>query len=97
MPTKSSTLLSDRGRIEKPIKPLPGAAKVAAVTSEDIENFMHQVAEGKIAIRKKDWKKLRLSTVWSGLGSASRMVGLPGAISPALFDIGCGLTIQCAE
>jgi hypothetical protein len=34
---KASTLATDRGRIERHIKPLPGSLKVAAVTREDIE------------------------------------------------------------
>jgi len=37
---KASTIATDRGRIERHIKPLLGRLKVAAVTREDIERFM---------------------------------------------------------
>jgi integrase len=77
---KPSTLLSDRGRIEKHIKPRLGRLKVAAVTREDIEAFMHDVAEGKTAARAKTGKKRGLSNVRGGMGAASRTVGLLGAI-----------------
>ncbi len=79
-PKKTSTLLSDRGRIEKHIKLLLGSMKVAAVTSEDIENFMQAVAEGKTAARHKTARKRGLSNVRGGVGTASRTVGLLGAI-----------------
>jgi integrase len=77
---KASTLLSDKGRVEKHIKPLLGRMKVAAVTREDIEAFMHDVAEGKTAARAKTGKKRGLSNVRGGMGTASRTVGLLGAI-----------------
>jgi integrase len=77
---KASTLLSDKGRLEKHIKPLLGRMKVAAVTPEDIEQFMHSVAEGKTAARAKTGKKRGLSNVRGGMGTASRTVGLLGAV-----------------
>jgi Arm DNA-binding domain/Phage integrase, N-terminal SAM-like domain len=77
---KVSTLVSDRGRIEKHIKPLLGRMKVAAVTREDVEQFMHDVAVGKTATRVKTGKKRGLSNVWGGMGAASRTVGLLGGI-----------------
>ena len=77
---KASTLLSDKGRVEKHIKPLLGRMKVAAVTREDVEAFMNDVAEGKTAARAKTGKKRGLSNVRGGMGTASRTVGLLGAI-----------------
>ncbi len=77
---KASTLRSDKGRLEKHIKPLLGRLKVAAVTREDVEGFMHAVAEGKTAARAKTGKKRGLSNVRGGIGTASRTVGLLGAI-----------------
>jgi len=74
------TLLSDRGRIERHIVPLLGRMKVAAVTSADVESFMHAVAEGKTAARTKTSKKRGLSNVRGGSGVASRTVGLLGGI-----------------
>ena len=81
VPKKPSTIGTDRGRIERHIKPLLGRMKVAAVTREDVESFMHDVAEGKTAIRTKAaCKKRGVAIVRGGTGTASRTVGLLGAI-----------------
>jgi integrase len=77
---KASTLSTDRGRIERHIKPLLGALKVAAVTQEDVEQFMHDVAAGKTAILVKSAKNRGFSRVRGGKGTASRTVGFLGAI-----------------
>jgi integrase len=79
-PKKASTLSTDKGRVEKHIKPVLGRMKVAAVTREDVESFMHSVAEGKTAARAKTGKKRGVSNVRGGMGTASRTVGLLGAI-----------------
>jgi hypothetical protein len=80
VPKKASTLRSDKGRLEKHVKPLLGKLKVAAVTSTDVEGFMHAVAEGKTAARTKTGKKRGLSNVRGGTGTASRTIGLLGAV-----------------
>ena len=77
---KASTIATDKGRIERHIKPLLGRLKVAAVTREDVDAFMHDVAEGKTAGRTKTGKKRGLANVRGGKGTASRTVGLLGAI-----------------
>ena len=77
---KASTIYTDKGRVERHIKPLLGRLGVAAVTREDIERFMHAVAEGKTAVREKSDKKHGLTMVRGGRGTASRTVGLLGAI-----------------
>jgi Arm DNA-binding domain len=46
-PKKSSTIATDRSRVERHIKPLLGLRSVASVTRADIESFMHSVAEEK--------------------------------------------------
>jgi integrase len=79
-PKKPSTLLSDKGRIQKHIVPLLGPMKVAAVTTVDVENFMRAVADGKTAARKRTGKQRGLSNVRGGVGTASRTVGLLGGI-----------------
>jgi len=76
---KGSTLAIDRGRIERHFKPLLGSRAVAAVTRADIEQFMHAVAEGKSAARVKT-KRRGLARVRGGRGTATRAVGLLGAI-----------------
>jgi integrase len=79
-PKKASTLVTDRGRIERHIKPLLGPLKVASVTREDVDAFMHDVSAGKTAGKTKTAKKRGLANVRGGLGTASRTVGLLGAI-----------------
>jgi integrase len=76
---KPSTLATDRGRIERHIKPQLGRMAVAAVDHTDIERFMHAVAEGETAARIKT-RKRGLARVRGGKGTASRTVGLLGAI-----------------
>lgn len=78
-PKKLSTLVTDSGRIERHIKPLLGTLSVSAVTHEDIERFMHAVAEGKTAARVKT-RSRGLANVRGGKGAATRTVGLLGAI-----------------
>jgi integrase len=76
---KASTLAIDRGRTERHFKPLLGSRPVAAVTRNDIERFMYAVAEGKSAARVKT-KRRGLARVRGGRGTATRAVGLLGAI-----------------
>src|SRR5262245_19766957 len=78
-PKKTSTLDTDRGRIERHIKPLLGRRAVASVTRGDIEAFMFDVAAGKTAGKTKT-KARGLARVRGGKGTASRTVGLLGAI-----------------
>jgi integrase len=77
---KASTVATDNGRVARHIKPLLGSLKVASVTREDIEGFMHAVAEGRTAARTKTGRKRGLANVRGGKGTASRTVGLLGAI-----------------
>jgi len=77
---KASTLATDRGRIMRHIVPQLGRLPVAAVTREDVEAFMHAVAEGRTAARVKTGKKHGLARVRGGKGTATRTVGLLGAI-----------------
>jgi integrase len=76
---KASTLAIDKGGIARHIKPLLGQLRVAAVTREDVECFMHDVAQGKTAANTKT-KPRGLARVRGGKGAANRAVGLLGAI-----------------
>ena len=77
---KASTIATDEGRVERHIKPLLGKLKVAAVTRDDVEAFLHDVAAGKTAMREKTAKRGGLAEVRGGRGTATRTVGLLGAI-----------------
>lgn len=83
---KSGTLSIDRGRIDRHIKPLLGRRAVASVTTEDIRDFMHDVAVGKTAGRIKTSKKFGLANVRGGPSTAARTVGLLGAIFAYAVD-----------
>jgi integrase len=80
IPKKQSTLESDRGRIERHIRPILGRIPVKDLSRRDIEQFMHAVAEGKTSAKTKTGKKRGLSNVRGGQGVATRSVGLLGAI-----------------
>lgn len=76
---KASTLATDRGRIERHIKPLLGATKAMDVTTADIERFKNAVAIGKTASIAKT--KLRgRAVVTGGKGTATRTLGLLGGV-----------------
>ncbi len=77
---KARTLAQDCGRIERHIKPLLGGFPVTAITRDDVERFMHDVADGKTAVRAKTAKKRGLARITGGRTSATRVVGLLGAI-----------------
>jgi integrase len=79
-PKSQSTLMTDRGRISGHIRPLLGSLPVATVTSQDVEKFMHDVAEGKTRQRAKSGRKRGVINLRGGEGTASRTVGLLGAI-----------------
>jgi integrase len=79
LPKKPGTLVIDRGRIDRHIKPLLGPMPARAVTRHDVEALLHDVAAGKTAGRAKT-KARGLARVKGGETAANRVVGLLGAI-----------------
>jgi integrase len=77
---KPTTLALDKGRVERHIKPLLGSLAVRAVSRDDVERFMYEIAEGKTAVKAKTAKKRGLARVTGGQTAATRAVGLLGAI-----------------
>ena len=84
---KPSTLATDRGRIERHIKPLLGRRSIADVTKADIKRFLQDVAEGKTANDIKTGLRGR-AIVRGGKGTATRTVGLLGGIFAFAVDAG---------
>jgi integrase len=78
-PKKASTLVADRGRIDRHIKPLLGKRLVVDLVRADVVRFMRDVATGKTATTVKT--KLRgKAVVEGGAGTAARTVGLLGGM-----------------
>jgi integrase len=76
---KPSTLATDKGRVERHVKPLLGSLTVPAVTRLDIERFRDAVTDGATKARIKTGKH-GLARVRGGRGAATRTMGLLGAI-----------------
>jgi integrase len=75
---KPSTILTDRSRIKRHIKPLLGKKRISDVTRGDIERFMRDVANGRTAIDRTG--KHGRAIVKGGKGAATRTVRLLGGI-----------------
>ena len=80
LPKKSSTLISDRGRIVQHIKPLLGNKLVRDLTQADVNRFIRDVTLGRTARVVKTEKKRGKSVVEGGAGTAARTAGLLGGI-----------------
>lgn len=81
---KASTLLGDRGRIERHIKGLDlGKMKLGDVTRRDVERFMREVTDGKSAV-VEDGRHI----VKGGKSAATRTVRLLGGIFTFAVDRG---------
>lgn len=76
---KPSTIATDKGRIERHIKPLLGRKRIGEITRTDIEKFMRDVANGKTATDERTKARGR-AIVEGGKGTATRTVGLLGGI-----------------
>ncbi|MFN8831656.1 MAG: tyrosine-type recombinase/integrase [Labrys sp. (in: a-proteobacteria)] len=76
---KASTLVSDRSRIERHIKPLLGRRLIGEVSMADVERFLRDVANGKTAVDVKTGKHGR-AIVRGGKGTATRTTRLLGGI-----------------
>jgi len=76
---KASTLATDRGRIDRHIKPMIGSKRISSVTRGDIQWLMRQIADGKTKADLKTRPRGR-SIVRGGKGTASRTIGMLGGI-----------------
>lgn len=84
---KVSTMISDRGRIERHIKPLLGKRRVRTVIRVDIQRFMQDVASGKTARAKVTGWRGR-SIVRGGRGAANRTLALLSSVFRFAVDSG---------
>lgn len=88
-PKKQSTIDSDESRINAQIKPLLGQLSAPEVSRPDIEKFKVDVSGGK-AKRDVRTKPRGRSIVKGGRGTATRTLGLLGAIFAWGIDNGYG-------
>lgn len=84
---KESTLTTDRGRIDRHIKPALGRKKVNEVTQADVRKFLKGIAEGTTAADIKTKARGR-AIVRGGKGTATRTVGLLGGIFTYAAELG---------
>lgn len=76
---RRTTLEIDKGRIERHIKPLIGTIAVSSLTLQDVQRFLHDVADGKTRAQVRT-KARGLARVAGGRTAANRCVGLLVAI-----------------
>jgi integrase len=85
---KPSTLATDQSRIDAHILPLLGSRKARSITTGDLAHFMHAVADGKTHRREKLDKARAFRNVRGGMGTASRTIGLLGAVFSYAVKVG---------
>ena len=84
---KASTLVIDRGRVLRHIKPLLGAKLVTDVTPADVEGFFHAIRQGKTATIVKTGPR-GVARVTGGPVTAARTVGLLGSLFSYAIRVG---------
>ena len=77
---KPDTIVGDRGRIDRHIKPLIGKKRASEVTAADVERLMKDIASGKTRADFKTGRSRSRVIVRGGKGAATRTVGLLGGI-----------------
>jgi integrase len=74
---KASTLMMDKSRIERHVKPLLGQRAVRSLTTEDIERMQLDIAAGRTARKRPEG---RGGATTGGKGVAARTIGMFGTI-----------------
>lgn len=85
---KASTIATDRSRIAAHVLPLLGKRTVRSITPADLEHFMHDVADGKTHRREALGRPRAVRVVRGGMGTASRTIGLLGAMFAYAVKVG---------
>ena len=87
-PKKSTTIVTDTGRIERHIIPLVGSWRVKDLTKADVNKLMKDIIAGKTRVSVKTKKLRGRAVVRGGPGTATRTIGLLGGILTYAIDAG---------
>lgn len=95
-PKKRSTILNDRSRVERHIKPRIGSRPVVDLTRQDVEGMYVAIATGKTARDEKTGPRGR-SIVRGGTGAAVKCVKLLSSIYVYAIKRGLATSNPCLE
>lgn len=87
-PKKSTTIITDTGRIKRHIIPLIGARRVKDLVKADINKVLKDIMAGKTRVSVKTKKLRGKAVVRGGAGTATRTVGLLGGILTYAMEAG---------
>ncbi|WP_316186542.1 MULTISPECIES: site-specific integrase [unclassified Bradyrhizobium] len=87
-PKKSTTLVTDIGRINRHIIPLIGTRRVKDLVKADINKVLKDIMAGKTRASVKTKKLRGRANVRGGVGTATRTVGLLGGILTYAVEAG---------
>lgn len=87
-PKKTTTIVTDRGRIQRHIVPPLGSRRVKDLTKADIAKAMKDIMAGKTKADTKTGKPRGRAIVRGGAGTAARTIGLLGGILSYAVELG---------
>ena len=87
-PKKSTTLVTDTGRIHRHIIPLIGTRRVKDLVKADVNKVLKDIMAGKTRASVKTKKLRGRANVRGGVGTATRTVGLLGGILTYAVEAG---------
>jgi len=87
-PKKSTTLMTDTGRINRHIIPLIGTRRVKDLVKADVNKVLKDIMVGKTRASVKTKKLRGRANVRGGVGTATRTVGLLGGILTYAVEAG---------
>lgn len=87
-PKKTTTIVTDTGRIHRHIVPLIGTRRVKDLSKADVNKVLKDIMAGKTRVSVKTKKLRGKAIVRGGAGTATRTVGLLGGILTYAVEAG---------
>jgi integrase len=87
-PKKTTTIVTDTGRIHRHIVPLIGTRRVKDLVKADVNKVLKDIMAGKTRVNVKTKKLRGKAIVRGGVGTATRTVGLLGGILTYAVEAG---------